>query len=259
MNTTPRRRHAARARSCWLPSAPPWAPSSRRRSRPMSCSAAAPRPLAAGRRALHLRGLQLVPAGRPLAVRPEGRSVGGRPRLPRRLLGPARLEGPLREPRVHATPGRAAGQQRRALQLHAAGRRRRPRPHRLAARRARRCRRSARRPPSRSRCSATARSVDRHGQPRAGAPTRLAAYWAVTEQDHVSAVQGGRERGRDAASRLRRARLPAGRRMGRRAPAPAAARLHAAGRARRRASAQRQPRRRRRRQRPAGAGREVGC
>ena len=85
----------------------------------------------AGGRALHVGGLQLVPARRSLALEAEGRPDGGRPRLPRRLLGPARLEGSLRQRRVHGAPGGAAGEQRRPLQLHAAGRRRRSRPHRL--------------------------------------------------------------------------------------------------------------------------------
>ena len=64
---------------------------------------------AADRRALHLRGLQLLSAGRPMAVAPEVRPERGRPRLPRRLLGPARLEGPLRQPGLHRPPGGAAG------------------------------------------------------------------------------------------------------------------------------------------------------
>ena len=35
---------------------------------------------------------------------------------------------------------------------------------------------------------------------RAAAPKRLAAYWAVTEQGHVTAVKAGENRGRDAAA-----------------------------------------------------------
>ena len=46
--------------------------------------------------------------------------------------------------------------------------------------------------------------------PAAGAPQRLAAYWAVTEQGHVTAVKAGENEGVDAAPRLRRARLRAG-------------------------------------------------
>ncbi len=90
---------------------------------------------AAGGRALHLRRLRLLPAGRPLAIEAQGRPERGRARLPRRLLGPARLEGPLRQRRLHRPPGRAAGEQRRALQLHAAGRGRRPGPQGLAGHR----------------------------------------------------------------------------------------------------------------------------
>ena len=106
---------------------------------------------------------------------------GGRPRLPRRLLGPARLEGSLRERRVHRAPGVAAGEQRRPLQLHAAGRRRRPRSHRLVARRgvdagARRGGRSM--SPSRTRATASSprsrrRPARRNGSPRTGrSPSR---------------------------------------------------------------------------------------
>ena len=108
-----------------------------------------------------------------------------------------------------AAPGDAAGEQRRALQLHAAGRRRRPRSHRLVARHG--CRAGSPRGAGRGR--ARARDGDRFVAtvtPAAGAPQRLAAYWAVTEQGHVTAGQGGRERRRDAAPRLRRARLRAG-------------------------------------------------
>ena len=50
--------------------------------------------------------------------------------------------------------------------------------------------------------------------PAAGAPQRLAAYWAVTEQGHVTAVKAGENDGVDPASRLRRARLRAGGRLG---------------------------------------------
>ena len=134
-----------------------------------------------GGRALHVRGLQLVPARRPLAVEAEGRSGGGRPRLPRRLLGPARLEGPLRERRVHRPPGDAAGEQRRPLQLHAAGRRRRSRPHRLVARHGARRRLALRRrsmSPSRTRATASSppsrrRPARRSGSPRTGrSPSR---------------------------------------------------------------------------------------
>ncbi len=148
----------------------------------------------AGGRAVHVGGLQLVPARRPLAVEAEGRPDGGRPRLPRRLLGSARLEGPLRERRVHRPPGGAAGEQRRPLQLHAAGRRRRPRPHRLVARHgvapARAC--------GGGRASPSPTSGDRFVAtvtPAAGAPQRLAAYWAVTEQGHVTAVKAGENDG----------------------------------------------------------------
>ena len=48
--------------------------------------------------------------------------------------------------------------------------------------------------------------------PLPGAPARIRAYWAVTEQSHQRG-EGGRERGRDPAPRLRRARLRAGRRV----------------------------------------------
>ena len=106
---------------------------------------------AAGR-ALHLGGLQLVPARRPVAVEAEGRPGGRRPCLPCRLLGSARLEGSLRERRLHAAPGEPADQQRRTLQLHAPGRRRRPRSHRLA------CGRPLGRPPGGSDCG--------HARPR---------------------------------------------------------------------------------------------
>ena len=109
--------------------------SRRRRRSPPTPARRERRDRAAGGRALHLRRLQLLPAGRPLAVEAEGRPERGRARLPRRLLGPARLEGPLRQRRLHRPPGRAAGEQRRALQLHAAGRGRRPRPHGLAGHR----------------------------------------------------------------------------------------------------------------------------
>ena len=147
-----------------------------------------------GRRALHLGGLQLVPARRPLAVAAQGRPVGGRPRLPRRLLGPPRLEGSLREPRVHRAPGVAAGEQRRPLQLHAAGRRRRPRSHRLVARLGA----VAGARPAAAVEVASRSEGDRFVAtvtPAAGAPQRLAAYWAVTEQGHVSAVKAGENEG----------------------------------------------------------------
>ena len=42
----------------------------------------------------------------------------------------------------------------------------------------------------------------------ARSPKRLAAYWAVTEQGHVTAVKAGENQRRDAAARLRGARLP---------------------------------------------------
>ena len=209
----------------------------------------------AGGRALHLRRLQLVPAGRPLALDAEGRPVGRRPRLPRRLLGSPRLEGPLRQRRLHGAPGGAAGEQRRALQLHAAGRRRRPRPHRLVAGAARSpARGQRRRSTSRWRTEAIASSPP--STPAAGAPQRLAAYWAVTEQGHVTAVKAGENEGvtlhhdfvvRDYepvaawSARARRAETLT---------------FEPATRGRRRASAQRQPGRRRRRERAAGAGRQ---
>ena len=45
----------------------------------------------------------------------------GRPRVPRRLLGPAGLEGPLRGARIHRAPVRGDARESRALRLHAAG------------------------------------------------------------------------------------------------------------------------------------------
>ena len=167
----------------------------------------------AGGRALHLGRLQLVPAGRSLAVEAQGRPDGGRPRLPRRLLGPARLEGPLRQRRVHAAPGGAAGDQRRPLQLHAAGRRRRSRPHRLvgggagrgvtAGRAGRRDAGARRRPLRRHR---------RPGRQRAEAARRVLGGDRAGPRQRG---QGRREPGRDAASRFRRPRLRAGARMDR--------------------------------------------
>ena len=59
---------------------------------------------------------------------------------------------------------------------------------RAAARRGRR-----RRSTSRSRATATASSPP--SRRRAGAPQRLAAYWAVTEQGHVTAVKAGENDG----------------------------------------------------------------
>ena len=182
-----------------------------------ACSARSAATVAAGGRALHLRGLQLLPAGRPLAVEAQGRPGRGRARLPRRLLGPARLEGPLRQRRLHRPPGGAAGEQRRALQLHAAGRRRRPGPqglagHRHAARQSpggagrRRCWR-ARRPGHRDR---------RRRRPLAEAARRLLGGHRAGPRHRR---QGRREPGRDAAARLRGARLPDRCRPGRRAAA----------------------------------------
>ena len=146
-----------------------------------ACTRGEHAPGRSGGRALHVGGLQLVPARRSLAVEAEGRPGGGRPRLPRRLLGPARLEGSLRERRLHRAPGVAAGEQRRPLQLHAAGRRRRPRSHRLVARHGVDADSPSRRrsmSPSRTRATASSppsrrRPARRNGSPRTGrSPSR---------------------------------------------------------------------------------------
>ena len=97
----------------------------------------------AGDRALHLRRLQFLPAGRPLAVAPEGRRAGRRTRLPRRLLGSPGLARPLRlAAEFTRRQSEQQAVQRRARQLHAAGGGAGPRPPRLAGHRAadRRCR-----------------------------------------------------------------------------------------------------------------------
>ena len=52
--------------------------------------------------------------------------------VPRRLLGPPRLEGPVRNRRLHRAPVRRDARQRRAFRLHAAGARPGPRLSRLA-------------------------------------------------------------------------------------------------------------------------------
>ena len=224
-----------------------------------TCTARSAATVAAGGRALHLRRLRLLPAGRPLAVEAQGRSGRGRPRLPRRLLGPARLEGPLRQRRLHRPPGGAAGEQRRALQLHAAGRGRRPGPQGLAGHR------HAARPAARPRRSTCCWRAKATGSPRPWrrrrrSPKRLAAYWAVTEQGHVTAVKAGENRGvtlqHDYVVRDYQT-VPAWSARSRRAAGP---RLPAAGAGRcGGASARGQPGRGRRRQRPAGAGAEAAA
>ena len=114
-----------------------------------------------------------------------------------------------------------------------------------------------RRSTSRSRARATASSPP--SRPRPARRKRLAAYWAVTEQGHVSAVKAGENEGVDAAPRLRRARLRAGAGLGRARGAPQTLAFKPATRGRRGASAQRQPRRRRRRTgRPVQAV-KIGC
>ena len=74
-------------------------------------------------RALHLRGLQQLPAGRPLAVRPRpqrpGPGPGGAARAARRLLGLHRLEGPLRQARVLAAAAQALAAAAHGAGLHA--------------------------------------------------------------------------------------------------------------------------------------------
>ena len=108
----------------------------RDRGRPRRADARLQRPLgpgrARGRRALHVRGLQLVPASRALAQRIAGPRQRRHPRLPRGLLGQPRLEGSLRPAAVHAAPERRHAHQRRALRVHAAGGAGRPRHARLA-------------------------------------------------------------------------------------------------------------------------------
>jgi hypothetical protein len=94
--------------------------------------------------------------------------------------------------RVHRAPGVAAGEQRRPLQLHAAGRRRRPRSHRLVAGHGV----DADSPcgGGRGRRRAPGRPLRRHRHAGGRAPQRLAAYWAVTEQGHVTPSRRARTR-----------------------------------------------------------------
>ena len=195
-----------------------------------------------------------MPACRPLALEAEGRSGRRRPRLPCRLLGSPRLERPLRERRLHGAASERAEEQWRALQLYAAGRRRRPRSHRLAVGcpLARGAPASDRRRHARPR----GRSLRRH---RRAGRERAEASGGLLGGDRAGPRQRGqgrRERRRHPAPRLRGARLRTGSRLvgaRRRGREPA---LQAGDRCRRRAPAQRQPGRRRCGERAAGAGRE---
>ena len=192
-----------------------------------------------------------VPARRPTAGcrSLKGRADVVRAGLPRRLLGPPGLERPLRQPGLHPAPGAAAARQRRPLRLHAAGGGRRRRPpdwpapagHGPPAPVAVQLSRDGSRATRPAWCAARAR------------PTRLAAYWAVTEHGHVSAREGRRERRRDLAHDPWCASTARGGLDGRTRRAPTTLRFDpATGRPGARAPGQ--PGDRRRRQRPAGAG-----
>jgi hypothetical protein len=92
--------------------------------------------------------------------------------------------------------------------------------------------------------------------PAAGAPQRLAAYWAVTEQGHVTAVKAGENEGVTLHHDfVVRDYEPRGR-LGGEGRRRNDVQLQAGECGRRSASAQRQPRRRRRRDGPPGPGRE---
>ena len=65
--------------------------------------------------------MQFLPARGPLARRPEGPARHRPTRLPRRLLGPARLEGSLRRPCLHRAPAGDQPARWQSLRLHAAG------------------------------------------------------------------------------------------------------------------------------------------
>ena len=84
-----------------------------------------PGPHGCARRALYLRRVQQLPAGRPLAVQPVGARLrpehGGAPRPARRLLGLHRLEGSLRQARVLAAAAQAHPAAAPGARLYAAG------------------------------------------------------------------------------------------------------------------------------------------
>ena len=133
-----------------------------------------------GDRALHLAGLQLLPAGRCLSRRAGQAARHRRAVVPCRLLGLHRLEGRLRHARHHRSPARLRARAEAALCLHAGngGRRHRPRHRPRACRHRATCwpRRSAARPGApRPNCRAarTARSPSswRPSRSKAGPPT----------------------------------------------------------------------------------------
>jgi hypothetical protein len=104
------------------------------------------------------------------------------------------MEGPFREPGVYAAPDADPGQQRRTLQppqvlLDGADRKDWPR---IAAPLS-----VSQRPAARVDITLT-READRFTatvMPASGAPARLAAYWALTESGHSTAVKAGENEG----------------------------------------------------------------
>ena len=179
--------------------------------------------MAAARGALYVRGLQQLPARRPLAVvdRPCGgeRRERDRPRVSRRLLGSPRMEGPLCGARVDRAAVRDGARESLAARLHAAGPGTGPRFSRLA--RERKCgragggRRQAGARPNRDRGATAARNDRRQGKrqrSRGKRPQEHGALRRARRQPARLRREGGRERGR--ASDARPCRSRAARRNG---------------------------------------------